>query len=114
MLRRVAMVLACLGFLAPSAARAAEEAVACDPVAVAVFSSRIHVRCAASVGGGIFYFAHSTQNAADVQRLLTVLTAAQVAGRSLLIWTDLADTSGTSIGCGAADCRLLRAASFGN
>jgi hypothetical protein len=114
MLQRTALVLLFLSFLAPSAARAAEEFVSCDPVAVATFASRIHVRCAASVGGGIFYFAHSTQNAAAVQRVLTVLTAAQVAGRTLLILTDLADTSGTSIGCGAADCRPLRAASFGN
>lgn len=114
MLRRIAMALTCLGFLTPSVARAADEFVACDPVAVAVYSKRIHVRCSASAAGGIFYFAHSTQNAAEVHRLLTILTAAQVAGRTLSILTDLADTSGTSIGCGAADCRPLKAASFGN
>ena len=114
MLRRVAIVSTCLGLLVPATARATEEFVSCDPVAVATFASRIHVRCAASVGGGVFFFAHSTQNAVEVQRLLTVLTAAQVAGRTLSILTDLSDTSGASFGCGAADCRPLRAASFGN
>lgn len=95
--------------LAAPSAQAASEWVACDPVNVATYSSRIHVRCASSVGTGIFYFARPTSNAADVQRFLSSLLAAQVAGRPLSVLTDLSDTSSLPPGCGASDCRLLLA-----
>lgn len=85
---------------------------ACVPVEVATYQGRIHVRCAASVGG-INFFAASTQDTAYAARLLAILTAAQVAGRTLNILFDPADQSGAAIGCGVNDCRLIRAASFG-
>lgn len=112
MVRGLTLALLLAGIvLATPSARAASEWVACDPVNVATFSSRIHVRCASSVGTGIFYFARATSNAADVQRFLSTLLAAQVAGRPLSILADLADTSSLPPGCAASDCRLMTAAS---
>jgi hypothetical protein len=93
-------------------AQAAETWTACVPVDVAAYQSRIHVRCAASVGG-INFFAAPTQDAAHAARLLAVLTAAQIAGRTLNILFDPADQSGAAISCSVSDCRLIRAASFG-
>lgn len=93
-------------------AEAVETWTACVPVEVATYQSRIHVRCSAAVGG-INFFAASTQDAPYAARLLGVLTAAQVAGRTLGILFDPADQSGVAIGCSVSDCRLVRAASFG-
>lgn len=104
----VGLVCATLG----GQAEAAETWTACVPVEVATYQLRIHVRCAAAVGG-ISFFAASTQDAAYAARLLGVLTAAQVAGRTLNILFDPADLSGAAIGCAVNDCRLIRAASFG-
>lgn len=112
---RLAAAFVCAAALLPAAtARAAAEWVACDPVAVATFENRVHVRCAASVGGGIIYFARPSTDGAETQRFLSTLLAAQVAGRTLSILTDLADTSGAAFQCNPSDCRRLRAASFGN
>jgi hypothetical protein len=82
----------------------------CTPVNVAAFSQRIHVKCSASVGTGIWYFAVPTSNAANAARMLSLLSTAHVAGRTLWIQSDLADTSGASIGCQTNDCRLIIAA----
>ncbi|MEB2345104.1 MAG: hypothetical protein OZ948_10195 [Deltaproteobacteria bacterium] len=113
--RHLAAALAFASALLPAlAARAALEWVSCDPIDVATFENRIHVRCSASVGGGIFYFARPVTDGAETQRYLSTLLAAQVAGRTLSILTDLADTSGAAFGCGASDCRRFEAVSFGN
>ena len=91
---------------------AAETWTSCVPVEVATYQGRIHVRCASAVGG-IYFFAASTQDTAYAARLMGVLTAAQVAGRTLNILFDPVDQSGGAIGCSVNDCRLIRAASFG-
>jgi hypothetical protein len=83
----------------------------CTPLDVAAFSNRIHVRCAESVGG-IYFFAASTANPAHAARVLSILSTAHAAGRTIDILYDPDDTSGTSIGCQANDCRLISAASF--
>ncbi len=110
---------------APSAAKVAKHAVSplryehasqtftnCTPVQVMAFAQRIHVRCAAAVGG-IRFFALGTANAPNVARVLSILTTAQVAGRDLTILFDASDLSGASIGCQTNDCRLILAAGFG-
>jgi len=91
---------------------AAETWTSCVPVQVATYQARIHVRCAAAVGG-ISFFAAATQDAAYAARLLNILTAAQLGGRTLQILFDPADLSGAAIGCATTDCRLIRAAGFG-
>jgi len=88
--------------------------ISCVPTQVVVFTTapRFHVKCAAAVGG-ISYFALSTADSAQAGRVLSILTTAQVAGRTLVIRYDPADQSGASIGCQVNDCRLIQAAGFG-
>jgi hypothetical protein len=101
-------------FLGAGTAAGTTIDVSCVPIQVAVFTNapRLHVRCAASVGG-IIYFALSTADSPLAARVLSILTTAQVAGRTLGIRYDPADTSGTSIGCQANDCRLIDEVWFG-
>jgi hypothetical protein len=98
--------------LGSPAMQAAETWTSCTPTEIVTYQRRLHVRCAASVGG-VSFFAVSTQDTAYAARVLSVITAAQVAGRTLTILFDPADQSGTAIGCLAADCRLIRAVGFG-
>ena len=93
-------------------AEAAPTWISCTPVEIATHPTRVHVRCAAAVGG-ITFFAAATQDTAYAARVLSVVTAAQVAGRTLNILYDPADQSGAAIGCLTTDCRLIRAVGFG-
>jgi hypothetical protein len=92
--------------------QAAETWISCTPREIMTYQGRIHVKCAASVGG-VRFFAISTQDSANAARVLSVITAAQVAGRTLTILYDPADLSGAAIGCQTNDCRLIRAVGFG-
>jgi hypothetical protein len=106
--------IATVELLGSGVAAAAVTDISCIPVQVAVFTTapRLHVRCAASVGG-ITFFALSTADGPLAARVLSILSTAQVAGRTLGIRYDPADTSGTSIGCQANDCRLIVEVWFG-
>jgi hypothetical protein len=86
--------------------------VTCTPVSVATLNNRVHVRCAESYGG-VDFFAAPTSNPAHAARILSTLSTAQVAGRTLDILYDPADTSGSAFGCGESNCRILLAAGFG-
>jgi hypothetical protein len=57
--------------------------ISCTPIGTATFQNRVHVRCAASVGG-ISYFATSTSDSGCAARILSLGASAQVAGRR---WT---------------------------
>ncbi len=98
-----------LALMPQGAARAAD--VACTPSNVIVFSNRVHIRCEETFGG-IRFFAAPTSNAAHVSRILSVITTATVAGRTVVVFYDPANTSGTAIGCAASDCRLIDAIGF--
>ena len=93
-------------------ANAAETWISCTPVEIVTYAVRVHVRCAAAVGG-ITFFAVATQDTAYAARVTSVITTAQVAGRTLTILHDPADLSGAAIGCQTSDCRLIRAVGFG-
>ncbi len=86
----------------------------CAPDQVVVWTSapRLHVRCSAAVGG-IKYFVVSTADAAQAARVLSVINAALIAGRTLIIRYDPADLSGAAIGCLTQDCRLIQGIGFG-
>lgn len=90
----------------------AETWINCTPTEVVNYHNRVHVRCAAAVGN-ISYFAVPTDNPAHAARILSTLSVAQIAGRTLSILYDPNDTSGTDFGCLAADCRVLIATGFG-
>lgn len=85
--------------------------ISCTPDAVVAYTSRVHVHCTAAVGG-ISYFAVSTADPANAARILSILSTAEVAGRTLSILYDPADTSGAAIGCQTGDCRLIQAVGF--
>ena len=83
----------------------------CTPVAVAAWSSRVHVRCSAAASGSISYF--SVCNSPDsgfASRALSVFTTAKVTAKNLMIYYDAADTSGTACGCSGVDCRVITGA----
>jgi hypothetical protein len=81
--------------------------ISCTPVNTATYQSRVHVKCAASVGG-ISYFAASTSDWAYVARILSIGESALLGGRTLDILYDPADVSGAGIGCATVDCRLIQ------
>jgi hypothetical protein len=90
-------------------ANAAPKFGTCTVAGVAVFESRIHVRCSAPVSGFTF-FAVSTSDAQNALRFLTIFNSARVNNRQLNILFDPADLSGSAMGCLNSDCRVARGA----
>ena len=86
---------------------AAETWVVCTPTGVATFSSRIHIRCAQSFSG-IVFFAYGSGDSAGAARNMSMATSALISGRNVRILYDPADQSGANIGCQTSDCRLIR------
>jgi hypothetical protein len=93
--------------LSLASAPALADSASCTPTNVAVYPSRIHVKCAASVAGGIWFFALSTTDTAHTNRMLSLLTTALAGGRTLAIDYNPSTTAGTAIGCLSTDCRLI-------
>jgi hypothetical protein len=91
----------------PSTASAAQTTFSCKSVDVTTFPERIHVRCSTAASGGIVFFAVPTANNEHAARILSTLLAGHIAGKTLVIGYDPADTSGTSFGCAQNDCRRL-------
>lgn len=79
----------------------------CTPNQVGVFANRIHVRCAASTAGGIYFFALPTSDSAYSSRMLSLFTTALAGGRPLYIDYNPSTTAGSSLGCLSSDCRLI-------
>ncbi|NVJ02080.1 hypothetical protein HV824_28715 [Myxococcus sp. AM009] len=90
-----------------TATPALADSASCVPTNVAVFSNRIHVKCAASVAGGIWFFALASSDTAFMNRTLTLLTTALASGRTLAVDYNPSSTAGTSVGCLSSDCRLI-------
>ena len=98
--------LVCGLLIGATRASAAATSVICTPAAVATFSSRIHIRCAQSFSGVVF-FAYKSSDSAGAARYMSMATSALISGRSVRVFYDPADQSGASIGCQTSDCRLL-------
>jgi hypothetical protein len=98
--------------LSSKQAQAANTWISWAPVEIMTYQGRVHVRCAAPVGG-VLFFAVSTQDSAFAARILSVIATAQVAGRTLSLLYDPTDLSGAAIGCQTNDCRLIQAVGFG-
>jgi hypothetical protein len=87
----------------------------CTPAIVQLIVSsptgqpRIAVSCTASAPGGIFWFAFRTSDGADsAKMLLSTLTSAKIAGRTLNIGFESTDKSGDAWGCDKANCRIIK------
>jgi hypothetical protein len=107
----VVLALTCVTSVDASA-QALPATISCVTQEVGTFADRVYVRCAASVGG-IFSFAVPTKDPSNAARMLSILTTAHVAGRTLQLTYDPGDKTGPSFGCPAKDCRLLLGAWFG-
>jgi hypothetical protein len=95
---------------APAAAPNAGWYTCNSPDQVAVFFNRVHVRCTSTTPtiSGVSWFAVPTSpDSAVASRFLGIFQSALVAGRPLILYVDPADTTGSSFGCGAGDCRRL-------
>lgn len=79
----------------------------CVPVSTATYEGRVHVKCAASVSGGIVYFAIDSKKADYANRFMALVNTALVAGKTLTINYDPTDIGGKSFGCSAATCRKV-------
>jgi len=77
----------------------------CTPANVATFANRVHVKCTATFGGGIQYFAVASSDTAYANRFQSLASSALVAGRTVSILYDPADLSGGAFGCSTNDCR---------
>ena len=85
----------------------------CKVTEVAVFSNRIHVKCAKIDSqpwtGDIPYYAMKMKEGSTRQLMvMDLLVAARTSGRSLRVWVDMADYQSVP-GCKGSDCRRLHA-----
>jgi hypothetical protein len=104
--------IAVAAMLSAGSAPANAAIVKCQPDEVAVWPNRIHLRCETAIAG-VSYFAVPVTDAAHAARMLSLMSTALAAGRSMLVIYEPSDTSGAAIGCPANNCRLLQGASFG-
>lgn len=102
-------VLAALFFATP--AFAVTQTHTCKSTEVAVFAERIHVRCntpaTVSTSTGIIFFALSTSNSVHVARILSLLTSAHIAQKTIWITFDPNEVSAATFGCLVNDCRRI-------
>jgi hypothetical protein len=83
----------------------AQRNLECNPVDVASFGNRVHVRCNPG-NGPIVFFAVSTENPATAQRFQDLALAALLNGKKLTIQYEQRDTTtGPAFGCASSDCR---------
>lgn len=87
---------------------AAPAASTCSIREVAVFNTRIHVRCfyGSDPGGAIIYFAAPTSDTQRAARLLSTMLTAHASGKRLYVAYDTA-ASGAAYGCATANCRPI-------
>jgi hypothetical protein len=103
------IVLVVMGaLLSATAPRAtADGPYACVPENVAVFQTRIQMRCATPTAAGIAYFATPTAERDHANRILALLLAAETTGATVGIYYVPDDLSAAAIGCNNADCALI-------
>jgi hypothetical protein len=85
------------------------------PNHVGLFTNRVHIYCTTTtpVSGapaltGIFWFAVPTSpDSAAASRFMSLLQTSVITTRPVWLEVNPTDTSGTSFGCAAADCRRM-------
>ena len=83
----------------------------CSPDLVVSANVRVVAHCAASYPTtNISWFAYPTSDSATASRMLSIFETAKATGSTVTFYFDTADTSGTSYGCQANDCRAIWAA----
>jgi hypothetical protein len=88
----------------------------CDsPNHIGLFTNRIHIFCTtttpisgAPVLTGIYWFTFPTSpDSAAASRFLSLLQTSVITGKPVWLLLDPNDTSGSSFGCGASNCRRI-------
>ena len=83
----------------------------CTPDYVAAFSNRVHAHCNPANGAIQWFAVCSTgSGSAFASRALSIFTTAKVTGKSLRVYYEPTDTSGTACGCDSANCRVITGA----
>ncbi len=85
---------------------------ACTPDYVAAFTNRVHAHCSVAYNSSISWFAACStgSGSAFASRALSIFTTAKVTGKSLRVYFDPNDSSGTACGCSFTDCRVITGA----
>ena len=80
---------------------------------VAAYETRIHLRCDASPGDGVYYFAYATDPAhfSAANQILAVANTAFALGRPVYVYYQ-SDSSYNPPGCHTSDCRGLTGVSM--
>lgn len=79
----------------------------CTIADVMVDVVRIHVRCTVANTDGMQFFAVSTADTKHTARVLALLLTAQATGKTIDIFYNQNDTSGSTFGCLEVNCRLI-------
>jgi hypothetical protein len=80
----------------------------CKVAGVFENESRVHLRCD-KPAGPITFFAVPISKLNHAKNFVSVSTAAMLAGRTVEVFFNTTDTSGTAFGCLASDCRYASA-----
>lgn len=100
--------LAALIFISSSSAFAVATTHKCKVTGVFENEARVHLRCD-KAAGAISFFAVPIAKGTHSKNFLSVSTAAMLSGRTVEVFYDTNDTSGTAYGCNASDCRAASA-----
>ena len=98
-----------LALVAIGPAQAQDKFAACKPIETAAFGNRVHVMCETPVDGRFPYFAVSTADPRNASRMLALIAGAQLGDKFLSVLFDPSDTSATTFGCNANNCRNIKA-----
>ncbi len=101
---------------APQAPDAIYWYVCNGPNHIGLFTDRVHIYCASTtpvsgapaLNAAIHWFAVPTApDSAGASRFMSLLQTSVIAAKPIWLEANPTDTSGTSYGCGAADCRRI-------
>lgn len=116
LLTLVSIALLFVALAGQAAHASATQSRTCAPTEVAVFETRIHVRCqpiaAQAYTNDIIYYAISRKaDARLADQVLQILLAAKSSRQNLRLWFDPTDYSSVP-GCQGNDCRRLHGAAI--
>ena len=89
-------------------AGASEVHSSCKVQVVGTFENRVHALCSTPDRATSIYYCAVPASAREMaSRVEAIGLVAQVTGATVYVYFNVADTSGTSFGCSASDCRTI-------
>ena len=108
--------LAAAGLLSARLAQAAPTAptttFSCTPDIIVSANVRVVAHCNPGYDNTIYWFAYPTSDSGNASRMLSLFESARATGSTVTFYFEPNDTSGTSYGCLASDCRAIWAATM--